>query len=77
MIYLFDDTSIKYLIIFFTFLLCKDTFRGRCIFGNDKIEPPYFQVTFYSVPAVSSFAHEFPKMENLNLKVIYTCTYTL
>eukprot|EP00105_Crassostrea_gigas_P046509 XP_019930657.1 PREDICTED: choline dehydrogenase, mitochondrial [Crassostrea gigas] len=54
----------------------KTHLEADAFFGNDKIEPPYFQGTFYSVPAVSSFAHEFPKMENLNPKVIYACTYT-
>uniref|UniRef100_K1RLQ5 L-sorbose 1-dehydrogenase n=1 Tax=Magallana gigas TaxID=29159 RepID=K1RLQ5_MAGGI len=46
----------------------KTHLEADAFFGNDKIEPPYFQGTFYSVPAVSSFAHEFPKMENLNPK---------
>lgn len=55
----------------------KTHLEADAFFGNDKIEPPYFQVTFYSVPVVSFFAHEFPKMENLNPKVIYACTYTL
>ncbi|XP_052710371.1 glucose dehydrogenase [FAD, quinone]-like isoform X2 [Crassostrea angulata] len=47
----------------------KTHLEADAFFGNDKIEPPYFQVTFYSVPVVSFFAHEFPKMENLNPKI--------
>lgn len=73
MIYLFDDTSTSLKILnhfFHSGSFAKTHLEADAFFGNDKMEPPYFQVTFYSVPALPSFVHEFPKMENLNPKVI-------
>lgn len=51
-------------------LLQKAHLEADAFFGDDKQTYPYFQVSFYSVPAPPSFVHEFAKFANLNPHVL-------
>ncbi|XP_052710366.1 L-sorbose 1-dehydrogenase-like isoform X2 [Crassostrea angulata] len=50
--------------------LAKTHLEADAFFGDDKQAPPYFQVSFFSVPATPSLANVYAKLANLNPKIV-------
>lgn len=71
MMYLVIDTSLlTNILLIDTGPLAKTHLEADAFFGDDKQAPPYFQVSFFSVPAQPSSANEFAKLANFNPKVL-------